>query len=141
MDLIAQSADLAGQKGFKWQRTRMLRRLADRALDHGDVIEASSLVEESLRLSHELGDRISVVFALARLARFAAEGGQEQRAGRLWGAVEAEEESGALGAWYGQRERFAPAILAHAGPNFERGRAEGRILSLEAAVREALIDN
>jgi predicted ATPase len=140
MDLIAQSADLAGQTGFKWQRTRMLRRLADRALEHGDVIEAASLVQESLRLSHELGDRISVVFALARLARLAAEAGQDQRAGRLWGAVEAEEESGALGAWYGERERFAPAILAHAGPEFERGRAEGRILSLEAAVREASND-
>jgi predicted ATPase/class 3 adenylate cyclase len=138
MELIAQSADLAGQQGFKWQRSRMLRRLADRALDHGDVSEAASLVQESLRLSQELGDRISVVFALARLARLAAEAGHGERAGRLWGAVEAEEESGALGAWYGQRERFAPAILACAGPELERGRAAGRLLSLEGAVREAL---
>jgi predicted ATPase len=138
MKLIAQSADLAGQKGFKWQRTRMLRRLADRALEHEDVAEATALVQESLRLSHELGDRISVVFALARIARIAAETGQGERAGRLWGAVEAEEEGGALGAWYGQRERFAPAVLAQAGPEFERGRAEGRLLSLETAVREAL---
>jgi hypothetical protein len=116
----------------------MLRRLADWALEHGDVAEATALVQESLRLSHELGDRISVVFALARLARIAAERGQDERAGRLWGAVEAEEESGALGAWYGQRERFAPAVLAHAGLEFERGRAEGRLLALETAVREAL---
>jgi predicted ATPase len=140
MELIAQSADLAGQKGFKWQRTRMLRRLADRALEHEDVVEATALLQESLRLSHELGDRISVVFALARLARTAAETGQDERAGRLWGALEAEEEGGALGAWYGQRERFAPAVLAHAGPEFDRGRAEGRLLSLETAVREALND-
>jgi predicted ATPase len=138
MELIAQSADLAGQKGFKWQRTRMLRRLADWALEHEDVVEATALVKESLRLSHELGDRISVVFALARLARVAAETGQDERAGRLWGALETEEETGALGAWYGERERFAPAVLAHAGPEFERGRAEGRLLSVENAVREAL---
>jgi predicted ATPase len=138
MELIAQSADLAGQKGFKWQRTRMLRKLADWALEHEDVVEAVALVQESLRLSHELGDRISVVFALARLARIAAETGSDEHAGRLWGAVEAEEEGGALGAWYGQRERFAPAVLANAGPEFERGRAEGRLLSLEAAVGEAL---
>jgi hypothetical protein len=52
--------------------------------------------------------------------------------------LETEEETGALGAWYGERERFAPAVLAHAGPEFERGRAEGRLLSLENAVREAL---
>ena len=138
MELIAQSADLAGREGFKWQRTRMLRRLADRAVEHDDVDGATTLLQESLRLSQELGDRISVVFALARLARIAAETGQEERAGRLWGAVEAEEESGALGAWYGQRERFAPAILAHEGPAFDRGRAEGRLCSLETAVGEAL---
>jgi predicted ATPase/class 3 adenylate cyclase len=140
MKLVQQSADLAGEKGFKWQRTRMLRRLADWALEHEDVVEATGLLQESLRLSHELGDRISVVFALARLARIAAETGQEELAGRLWGAVEAEEETGALGAWYGQRDRFAPAILAHTGPEFERARAEGRLLSLETAVHEALND-
>jgi hypothetical protein len=83
---------------------------------------------------------LSIVFALARLARIAAEKGQDERAGRLWGAVEAEEEGGALGAWYDQRERFAPAILAHAGPEFERARAEGRLLALETAVHEALND-
>jgi hypothetical protein len=138
MELIAESADLSERQGFKWQRTRMLRRLADRALEHGDVDEAAALLEESLRLSHDLGDRISVVFTLARLARIAAEGGRPERAGRLWGAVEAEEESGALGAWYGERDRFAPAVLAHAGPEFERGRSEGRLLSLETAVRAAL---
>jgi tetratricopeptide (TPR) repeat protein len=140
MELIARSADLAGREGFKWQRTRMLRRLADRALERGAVAEASALVQESLTLSHELGDRISVVFALARLARMAAETGDGERAGRLWGAVEAEEESGALGAWYDQRERFAPTILAHADAEFERGRAQGRLLALETAVREGLDD-
>jgi hypothetical protein len=140
MELIARSADLAGREGFKWQRTRMLRRLADWALDHDDVAEAAVLVRESLRLSHELADRISIVFALARLARMAAEAGDGERAGRLWGAVEAEEESGALGAWYDQRERFAPTILAHADAEFERGRAQGRLLALETAVREGLDD-
>jgi predicted ATPase len=138
MELIAQSADLSARKGFKWQRTRMLRRLADRALERGDARQAAVLVQESLELSHELGDRISVVFALARLARIAAESGRPKLAGQLWGAVEAEEASGALGAWYGERGRFAPAILAHAGPEFERARAEGRLLSLDTAVGVAL---
>ncbi len=59
MELIEQSADLAGEIGFQWQRTRMLRRLADWALEHGNVSEADRLLQESLRLSHELGDRIS----------------------------------------------------------------------------------
>ena len=65
IELFRQSADLAGEIGFMWQRTRMLRRLADWALEHGDPAEARRDLEEALRLSHELGDRISVVFALA----------------------------------------------------------------------------
>jgi predicted ATPase/class 3 adenylate cyclase len=139
MELIEQSAELAGEIGFAWQRTRMLRRLADWAADHGNVGEAAALLEESLRLSHELGDRISVVFTLARLARIAGETRQAARAGLLWGAVEAEEERGGLGAWFSQREKFAVPVFAHAGPEFDRGRVEGRKLSLDEAV-EALAD-
>lgn len=138
IELIRRSADVAGETGFTWQRTRMLRRLADWALEHGDVGEAARLVEESLRLSDEIGDRISVVFALARLARIAAETGRLERAGRLWGAVEAEEERGALGAWYGERERFAVHVLAREGSELEVGRAAGRRLSLGEAVAYAL---
>jgi non-specific serine/threonine protein kinase len=140
MELIERSAELAGEIGFTWQRTRMLRRLADWALEQGSAGEAAGLLEESLRLSHELGDRISVVFTLARLARIAGETRQAARAGLLWGAVEAEEERGGLGAWFSQREKFAVPVFAHAGPEFDRGREEGRKLSLDAAVHEALSD-
>ena len=138
MGLIAESADLAGEIGFTWQRTRMLRRLADWALDHGDIGEARRHIEESLGLSHELGDRISVVFALARLARIEAEAGELRRAGMFWGAVEAEEETGSLGAWYGERARFAEPLAAFGGPQFDKGREEGRRLSLDEAVAAAL---
>ena len=138
MELIAQSADLAGQKAFKWQRTRMLRRLADWALRRGDLEAAADDLHESLRLSHELGDRISCVFALARLARIAAETGAREQAGLFWGAIEAEEQRGGLGAWHGERHRFDGAVLAHAGPEFELGRSEGLRLTLDEAVERAL---
>ena len=138
IELFRQSADLAGETGFMWQRTRMLRRLADWALEHGDPAEARRDLEESLRLSHELGDRISVVFALARFARIEAEAGELERAGLLWGAVEVEEETGSLGAWYGERDRFAVPLLAFAGEAFDRGRDEGRRLSLDEAIERAL---
>jgi predicted ATPase len=138
VELFRQSADLAGEIGFMWQRTRMLRRLADWALEHGDPAEARRDLEEALRLSHELGDRISVVFTLARLARLEAELGWPEKAGVLWGAVEAEEEAGGLGAWYGERERFAGPLLAFAGDEFDRGRDEGHRLSIGDAVVYAL---
>ena len=42
-------------------------------------------LEEALRLSQELGDRISVVFALARFARIEAEAGELERGRRALG--------------------------------------------------------
>ena len=116
----------------------MLRRLADWALDNGEIDDARRHLEESLRLSDELGDRISIVFALARLARIEAEAGELRRAGIFWGAVEAEEETGSLGAWFGERARFSEPLLAYEGPEFECGREEGRGLELGEAVRIGL---
>jgi tetratricopeptide (TPR) repeat protein len=137
IEMIRKSAELAGEIGFAWQRTRMLRRLADWSIDHGDLVAAAEALHESLSLSREIGDRISVVFALARLARVAAATGDPEQAGRLWGAIEAEERRGGLGAWHDQRSRFEGPVLEEAGPDFERGRAEGRLLSFDEAVAAA----
>jgi predicted ATPase len=139
-ELVHRSAELAGASGFAWWRTRMLRRLADWALEREDMSGAVRAVRESLRLSHELGDRMAVVYALARLARIAADEGRLVKAGRLWAAVEAEEARGWLGGWHTEREKFAAPVLAHAGVEFEQGREDGRQLSLEEAVEEALDD-
>ncbi len=78
------------------------------------------------------------MYALALLARFAASSSQSERAGRLWGAIEAEEARAPVGAWEHQREEFAAPVLADGGPEFEAGRAAGRLLSLDEAVDDAL---
>jgi tetratricopeptide (TPR) repeat protein len=140
VELVERSAELAAARGFAWWRTRMLRRLADWALARDDRRGAAHALQESLRLSSELGDRMAVVYALARLARIAGEEGQPLKAGRLWGAVEAEERRGSLGAWHDEREKFAAPVLTHAGPEFDGGRAEGHQLSLDDAVEDALGD-
>jgi hypothetical protein len=43
-----------------------------------------------------------------------------------------------MGAWAKERERLGGPVLAHAGPDFERGRERGRLLELEEAVELAL---
>jgi hypothetical protein len=43
-----------------------------------------------------------------------------------------------VGQWESEREKYAEAVLAVDGPEFERAREEGRRLSFEAAVSEAL---
>ncbi len=140
LDLIRRSADLAGETGFVWWRASMLNQLADGVLRNGALEEAAAHALEALAISRDLGDRLRLVRGLGRLARIAAEQGDAARAGLLWGAVEAEEERGPTGAWAHDRAPFEEAVLTRAGPELEAGRAEGRTLSLDQAVEQALAD-
>lgn len=150
VDLVRDSVAFAGEIGYTWQRARMLRRLADWALDRQDFHEAAGAARESLRLARETHDRIATVFALARLAQGAADIGAREEAGRLWGAIEAEEERAPIAAWqsafelvYAFREhndRIAVAALVNEDADFDRGRSGGHALSLEEAMAEALSD-
>jgi hypothetical protein len=87
-----------------------------------------------------IGDRQMMVFALARLARFAAEAGRSEHAGLLWGVIEAEEGRHPMGAWTKERGRFADSVLACVEAAFERGREQGRLLSLDEGVRLAIAE-
>ena len=51
---------------------------------------------------------------------------------------EAEEERARIGQWESERESYAERILAASGPELDLGRAEGRLLSLDEAVDDAL---
>ena len=116
----------------------MLRKLVDCLLELGQTTEADASTRESLRLMSEIGDRQMVVFTLARLARIAAESGRYERAGLVWGSIEAEEGRSSMGAWAKERDRLAAPVLSHEGSEFERGREQGRLLSLDEAVDAAL---
>ena len=70
----------------------------------------------------------------SRLAAEAAITGDASRAGRIWGAVEAEEEeAGPGGMWRQHRGEYATIVLSVAGKEFERARAHGRLLTLANA--------
>jgi predicted ATPase len=137
-ELIEQSATLAGEVGFPWWRSRMLRKLVDCKLELGEPSGAEAWARESLQLIHSVGDRQMTVFALARVARIAAESGRKEEAGLLWGAIEAEEERGRMGAWAKERDRLSGPVLDHEGPEFEHGRESGRRLSLDEIVQLTL---
>jgi len=79
------------------------------------------------------------------LARTALNKGHTERAGRLWGAVEAEEKRAPPGWWLltrpherYNREPYISPLLASHDPQFERGRAEGQQLSLDQAISYAV---
>jgi predicted ATPase len=136
--LLEEGADLAAEIDFPWWRSRTLRKLSDCMLDLGRADDAEAYARESLKLMRPIGDRQMMVFALARLARIAGETGRPDQAGLIWGAIEAEEERSAMGAWAKERERFWEPIRRHAGADFERGRALGRELAFADAIDAAL---
>ena len=80
------------------------------------------------------------LFSLALLAQLEAEAGRAERAGRLWGAIEAEESRGPVGHWDNDRDEVASAVVI-ASPEFEHGRSSGQSLSLDEAVEYALAED
>jgi class 3 adenylate cyclase len=57
-----------------------------------------------------------------------------ERYGRLWGAVESEQESRPVPRWDRMRAQYGDRVLAADGASFARGRAEGRLLSIAQAL-------
>jgi predicted ATPase/DNA-binding SARP family transcriptional activator len=136
--LLEQSAGMAAQEGHSWWEATTLANIAELELARNRLDEAATRARQTLRLSRRIGDRQLSVYALAYLACVAAEDGDAQQAGRLWGAVEAEEARRPLGAWENEREQYAARVLAHADAHLEQGLREGRELPLQAAIEEAL---
>ena len=100
--------------------------------------EAEANARTTLALADQLRDRSGRVFGVGLLACIAAERGQFARAGRLWGAIEDEDAGAPLGGWRRHRETCEARIRGAAGPDFDRGCAEGRALTLDVAVLLAL---
>jgi hypothetical protein len=117
----------------------MLGELAALSLETGQIEDAEQHARESLSLADRLGDRSGRVFGVGLLATVAADRGESERAGRLWGAIEDETAHAPLGGWARHREESEARVRQLSGPEFERGLASGRELELDKAVSEALV--
>jgi predicted ATPase len=137
-ELIEQSSALARGVGVHWWEGGMLAELACLSLKGGRLDEAEKHARASLGLAEELRDRSGRVFGVGVLAGVAADRGQHDRAGCLWGAIEDEDAHAPLGGWRRHRDACEERIREAAGPEFERGYAEGRALTLDDAVSLAL---
>jgi predicted ATPase/DNA-binding SARP family transcriptional activator len=113
--------------------------LGDVALEEQDWAAALELYRESLALTDTLGDKRGNAYCLAGLAGVAASVEEIERAGRLWGAVEAGEDELGVRLLSVERARYERLLAPCAGdPAFEKGVAEGRSLGLARAVEEEL---
>jgi predicted ATPase len=137
LELFDEAARLCGQVGFDWMQASALLDVAELSHELGRADHAEERGIEALRLCSALSDRRSTVFALSLLARFSAVDGRTERAGHLWGAIEAEEARGPLGQWDNDRDQQAAAVVQES-PEFEAGRAAGRASRLVDAVEYAL---
>ena len=123
--------------GFTWMQAVAVQAVADAAYELGRTELAWTRAREALRLCRECDDRQMTLFALALLAQLESKAGRDDRAGRLWGAIEAEELRGPLGHWESERAEVA-SIAADPSTKFEQGRSSGRSLSLHEAAEYAL---
>lgn len=129
---------MALQAGVPWWRGGMLAELAALALHAGRLGEADTHARAALTLADELRDRAGRIFGIGLLATIAAERGEREHAGRLWGVVHGEEAVAPLGGWRRHREACAEWIRAVAGADFDRGYAVGRSLSIDDGVALAM---
>ena len=99
----------------------------------GEVDAAERHARRALSLSIELGDRQGSVFAAAELACAAALSDDAAAAGRLWGAIAAEEDNAPVGQWSEQRSAYAAVVERVRGTKFDAAVERGRFLSLDEA--------
>lgn len=124
--------------GWAWGEALSLASLVELALDADDVAAADVHARECLCASVDLGDPITIVGALGASVLVALADGRAERAGVLWGAVEAEEQRAFLGRWAHERAVFARQVAEAACAELETGRAAGRRMGVEEAVAYAL---
>jgi hypothetical protein len=133
--LLARSGELAREAGIRWWEAQSAAELAAVSLTLRRTDDAARHAREALRLA---GDPFCKVFAVGVLAGVAAEQGQHERAGQLWGTIEGEDAVSPLGGWRRFRPACATYVQAATGSAFDRGQAEGRTWTLDQAVALAL---
>jgi hypothetical protein len=140
LELQRQSIAVSHSLDFPWFQAIGLMNVAELLLKMGDVDGADLHARAGLELNwRSASGRQNMVFCLSTLALIASARGDDQGAGRLWGAILAEERRGPIGEWEGQARRDVAARLRdRMSGDFEKGVAAGQLLTLDQAVEEAL---
>jgi tetratricopeptide (TPR) repeat protein len=136
--LALECAAAAESAGFTWWRGVTLTSAADWLIAGEDPESALPIYLDGLAALLSVQDRVNMPYGLALGARIAAFRDEAERAGTLWGAVEAVAEREPKSTTEQALLEYWPYVERVGGPDFERGRARGRALSLEEAVEYAL---
>jgi len=137
-ELMRRSIELAAESGFRWWEANLLVALADWALELGRVDDATRAVCRDIALRQAMGDHVGIALSVTVAAAVAARRGRPELAGRLWGAMEAEESRGRSRMWDESRAAFEAIVLAEPNDELEEARRVGSGLTIEEACELAL---
>ncbi|HLZ07290.1 MAG TPA: hypothetical protein VKT80_01790, partial [Chloroflexota bacterium] len=125
---------LSDESEKAWQ----LRSLGFLAIHRGATLEAESLLRESLSLARTLPNTLDKIECLGACASLAAARGEEVRAARLLGAVDAALKNVGLPFYFGDRFERARTLDVLGDfvneTDFADAAAEGRTMTLEQAI-------
>jgi predicted ATPase/class 3 adenylate cyclase len=133
LELALESAAIAHEAGWAWWETGQLHNAATFERELGDLDAAEGHARRALQLALGLGGRQDILFTAAELAIIAAQRGDAELAGRVWGAVESEARTGRVGHWEKHHAELEGLVLRADGPAFARARDEGALLSVAEA--------
>ncbi|HET7758868.1 MAG TPA: adenylate/guanylate cyclase domain-containing protein [Gaiellaceae bacterium] len=136
--LAHEAAAAADSVGFAWWRGVTLLATSERLIAAGNLQAAKPEYREGLQTLADVPDLVNLPIALAAGAAIAAGEGDAVGAGMLWGAVETAGERDSRPTTSEALREYEPYVTPVGGADFEQGRAQGRRLSLEAAVEYAL---
>ena len=140
-DLLERSANQARNVGDNWSLPAIIHGRGDAALAAGDGARAAAFYREALQLSRELRKWQDAVYCVAGLAMVAATSGAPERAGKLWGAVDALEREVGWRIHDFDRRRYDSMIGVCSAANpiaFEAAAERGRRMAPDAIVDYAL---
>ncbi len=138
LDYYDRSIALCRETGFTWWEKAVLVSQAAAMFALDRPRDGGRAAVDSLGLAHRIGDRNGMIYGVALVARAAVEQDDDELAGRLWGALEAEDERAPVAGWREDRNQMAELVFSRAGAGFEAARAAGRKLTLDEAVAVAL---
>ena len=102
--LLEESARIAGEVGSPGGRSVRSIMRPSTPLSLGRLIDAQRYIQDGMTLARSINDRQSTVWFLGLAAWLGAIEGLAERAGILWGAIEADERRSRIGQWEGARD-------------------------------------
>ena len=137
IEIEERNLEVARELGFAWFIALGGGNLAEWRLEAGEAALAEEAARPALAVARSIDDRQVSTWLLMVLAVAARRRGDDERAGRLWGAVEAERLLGPLGYVEGDLDRLGDEARVQSRA-FEAGLVAGRGLSLDEAAEYVL---